>query len=264
MKNYKRILEAVHRGIKLALDDYQDIEPNSSISQSNNVIDAEDVIKQKIELSKIVVDLGLPSGTLWCKYNLGSSNLSIGDAGNFYAWGETQPKETYTWGTYEHGYGPYDLYKYIDNSDNAANFDKNSNDEVLVPIDKLMVLQPEDDAATQNMHLYNFKFHIPTKEQFEELLEHTKFAYKPWSDEPKTSFGGAWLISKINGKKVFFPFKSLKGRDAFFGGYYWSSTLKEGWNNNAYHMVAGSNFIKIEYTEERCYGMLIRPVVNLD
>jgi len=36
-----------------------------------------------------VVDLGLPSGTLWCKYNLGSSKLTIGDAGNFYAWGET-------------------------------------------------------------------------------------------------------------------------------------------------------------------------------
>lgn len=220
--------------------------------------------KEILELYNNVIDLGLPSGTLWCKYNLGSSNLTIGDAGNFYAWGETQPKETYGWDTYKYGDGPNDLTKYIDNSDNAAYFDKNSGDEVLVPIDKLMVLQPEDDAATQNMHLYNFKFHIPTKEQFEELLEYTGFVYKPWSDEPKTAFGGAWLISKINGKKVFFPFKSLKGRDnAFFGGYYWSSTLKEGWNNNAYHMVAGSNFIKIEYTEERYCGMLIRPVINL-
>ena len=257
MKLNKQILEAVHRGIKLALDDYQDIEPNSSIYKDNDVIDSEDIIQQRVDLGKITVDLGLPSGTLWCKYNLGSSNLSIGDAGDFYAWGETQPKEVYSWDTYEHGYGPYSLYKYVDNSDNAA--DDNDN-----KIDKHHVLLPEDDAATQNMHLHNYKFHIPTKEQFEELLEYTGCVYKPWSDEPKTSFGGAWLISKINGNKIFFPFRSLKGIDnAFFGGYYWTSTLKEGWNNNAYHMVVGSNFIKIEHSQERHCGMLIRPVINL-
>ena len=52
MKNYKQILEAVYRGIQLALDDYQDIEPNSSISHYNDVIDSEDVIKRKIEKDK--------------------------------------------------------------------------------------------------------------------------------------------------------------------------------------------------------------------
>ena len=44
----KQILEAVNRGIQLALDDYQDIKDNSSISQTNNVIDAEDIIHEKI------------------------------------------------------------------------------------------------------------------------------------------------------------------------------------------------------------------------
>ena len=258
MKNYNKILEAVNRGIQLALDDYEDGELNGLLSHQNDVIDSEDIIKQKIELSKIAVNLGLPSGTLWCKYNLGSSVSTIGIAGDYYAWGETQPKETYDWDTYKHGYGPYSLYKYVDNSDNAA--DDNGN-----KIDKLMVLQPEDDAATQNMHLYNFKFHIPTKEQFEELIQYTVLVNKPWGDEPKTTYGGAWLVSKINGKKVFFPYKSLKGvNNPFLGGYYWTSTLKEGWNNNAYHMVAGSNFIKVEHSQERHCGMLIRPVVNLN
>jgi len=45
MKNYKQILEAVNRGIKLALDDFEDNEPISSLSQHNDVINAEDVIK---------------------------------------------------------------------------------------------------------------------------------------------------------------------------------------------------------------------------
>ena len=48
----EQILEAVNKGIKLALDDYQDIEPNSSISSTNDVIDAEDVIECKIEKDK--------------------------------------------------------------------------------------------------------------------------------------------------------------------------------------------------------------------
>ena len=53
MKQFnKQILEAVHRGIKLALDDYQDIDPNSSISSTNDIIDAEDYIADRIDFEK--------------------------------------------------------------------------------------------------------------------------------------------------------------------------------------------------------------------
>ena len=254
MKQYKQILEAINRGIQLALDDYEDNELNSSLSQHNDVIDSEDVIKQKYDLMKKVVDLGLPSGTLWCKYNLGETAITLG---GYYAWGETQPKETYDWDTYEHGYGPYSLYKYVDNTDNAA--DDNDN-----KIDDHAVLLPEDDAATQNIHLYDFKFHIPTKEQFEELINYTGIKYKDSYEDPKTISNGVWLISKINGNKIFFPFGQLKGiKEQFMGGYYWSSTLKPGFNNNAYHLTIGSNFAKVEHNEERYIGMLIRPVLNL-
>ena len=194
MKNYKQILEALNKGIKFALDDFDDEDIHGQI---NSKVRHEHGTKEWLDLMNYVVDLGLPSGTLWCKYNLGSSNLTIGDAGNYYAWGETQPKEIYDWDTYEHGYGPYSLYKYVDNADNAA--DDNDN-----KIDNLIKLRPEDDAATQNIHLYDFKFHIPTKEQFEELIQYTGYVYKPWSDEPKTAFGGAWFIRKINGKKYSF------------------------------------------------------------
>ncbi len=43
MKNYKQILEAINKGIQLALDDIEDIKDNSSISQTSDVIDSEDV-----------------------------------------------------------------------------------------------------------------------------------------------------------------------------------------------------------------------------
>ena len=48
----KQILEAVNRGIQLALDDYEDMEDNKSISQQSDIIDVKDVIKNKIEKDK--------------------------------------------------------------------------------------------------------------------------------------------------------------------------------------------------------------------
>ena len=39
------------------------------------------------------VDLGLPSGTLWATCNIGAANPE--DMGDYFAWGETAPKEIY-------------------------------------------------------------------------------------------------------------------------------------------------------------------------
>ena len=44
------------------------------------------------------VDLGLPSGTLWATMNIGASSPE--EYGDYFAWGETQPKEVYNWSTY--------------------------------------------------------------------------------------------------------------------------------------------------------------------
>ena len=46
------------------------------------------------------VDLDLPSGTKWATCNLGASTPE--EFGNYYAWGETAPKETYTYETYSY------------------------------------------------------------------------------------------------------------------------------------------------------------------
>lgn len=69
MKNYKQILEAINRGIQLALDDFDDEEQVQNIKSKQ--IQNRDYTKEYLDLMNDVVDLGLPSGTLWCKYNLG-------------------------------------------------------------------------------------------------------------------------------------------------------------------------------------------------
>ncbi len=45
-----------------------------------------------------MIDLGLPSGTKWACCNVGASKPE--DYGNYYAWGETQPKSVYDEDTY--------------------------------------------------------------------------------------------------------------------------------------------------------------------
>ncbi len=44
------------------------------------------------------VDLGLPSGTIWAGWNVGASTPE--QFGGYYAWGEIEEKNDYTWNTY--------------------------------------------------------------------------------------------------------------------------------------------------------------------
>lgn len=46
------------------------------------------------------IDLGLPSGTKWACCNVGARTPM--DIGGYYAWGETDEKDTYDWGNYLH------------------------------------------------------------------------------------------------------------------------------------------------------------------
>lgn len=45
------------------------------------------------------VDLGLPSSTLWATCNVGATIPT--QKGSLFAWGETNPKEDYSWASYK-------------------------------------------------------------------------------------------------------------------------------------------------------------------
>ncbi len=46
------------------------------------------------------VDLNLPSGILWATCNVGAASPE--GFGDYFAWGETEPKTTYSWNTYKY------------------------------------------------------------------------------------------------------------------------------------------------------------------
>ena len=106
MKNYKQILEAVNRGIQLALDDFDDEEQVQHVKSKQ--VQNRDYTKEYLDtmdLLTIAVDLGLPSRTLWCKYNLGCDYNLLNNHpedtnaskwyGGYYSWGETINKSNY-------------------------------------------------------------------------------------------------------------------------------------------------------------------------
>ena len=275
MKNYKQILEAINRGIKFALDDFED---QADIQgQVNSKVSHEHGTKEWLDLMNEVVDLGLPSETLWCKYNLGATcepNNNKSWFGDYYAWGELEPnKKKYDW----------DHYKFYDGPDTKAV--KNIQPEYYITKygmnDKTEDLQLEDDAAYQFKKLHNFKFHIPTEEQAKELLANVKIIYvKDASKDPKYEnaqgyTGAGWfMISKINGNYLFFPRSGIKeggglSADKIETGI-WTSHVSDG-SSASKSSCAHAIRLYPSFNQENRHlygfwkyeGMPIRPVINL-
>lgn len=210
MKNYNKILEAVNRGIQLALDDFEDNELNSSLSQHNDIIDSEDIIKKYIEVNKEIellnkrtVDLGLPSGTLWCKYNLGvnpNQLLTSNDwNGKYYAWGELKPKNEFTdknykFFKYSFFFNTQGLTKYVYNNEKHFGYKGFTDD--------LHELQQDDDAASK--HFLNDKYHIPSEAQWKELQENT-IQQMIHDYNGIKNLDGILLTSEINRNTIFIP-----------------------------------------------------------
>ena len=270
--NYKQILEAVNRGIKFALDDFEDDEEIQG--QTNSKVNHQHGTKEWLNLMNEVVDLGLPSGTLWCKYNLGATcepNNNKSWFGNYYAWGELEPnKKKYDWNHYKFYEGP-DTKDYIE----PYYINKYGID------DKLEVLQLEDDAAYQFKKCHNFKFHIPTKEQAKELLDNVKIIYvedvskNPEYENAQGYTGAGWfMISKINGNYLFFPRTGIKE-----GGGMSIDKIESGiWTSHVADCTIASKAscayaIRIypQFNQGNCHlygfwkyeGLQIRPVINL-
>ena len=257
---YIKILEAVNRGIQLALDDFDDEDQVQNVKSKQ--IQNKDYTKEYLDLMNEVVDLGLPSGTLWCKYNLGvdSNQLSKPEDwyGNYYQWGETCPEQLYNWYTYEHANGDqHRLTKYC-NDPQYWEYD--------TPVDNLTRLKDNDDAAYQNMHCHNFKFHIPTREQFKELIEYTdQQQTECYRDVP--GLNGKILISKINKQQIFFPFCGFisKSKKTYEGslGYYWTSDLSSEGNDFACYFNVYYSDVNLLEVGNRKNGFTIRPVCKL-
>lgn len=134
------------------------------------------------------VDLGLPSGMLVDAMNLGA--LSPLQAGNQYAFGETETKDSYEWTNYKFGRYMMDFTKYLLFKD-AKDFGENGF------YDGKGVLDASDDVA---YILSKGVKHIPSENEGLELANNVTVS-QIMIDGSKAYK----LTSKINGKSVIVP-----------------------------------------------------------
>jgi hypothetical protein len=217
------------------------------------------------------IDLGLPSGTLWSCMDLGADKPT--DMGIRLAWGQTFPveKNSSTWANYEfvdestaNEWG-INKYQIADGKTNGVWYA----DDSFVG-DNKTTLDLADDAARQN---WGGKWRVPTKREYEELLNYTSMAgvYDYYGTGP-----GQIVYKKkrnntysLNDTHVFFPnhyHYVYMDVDNYWILWYWTSSLGTS-TQNAYRLYikAGHDmYHKKEgvYMEEasRIEQFSIRPV----
>ena len=188
------------------------------------------------------VNLGLPSGTLWATCNVGADSPE--EYGDYFAWGETQPKDTYSVSTYQYCNGSYyTLTKYCNNPEfGYYGF-----------TDDLTTLLPEDDAATAN---WGSDWRMPTEEEWQELYNNTT---STWTTQNGVN---GRLFTASNGSSLFLPAACIRVGSSlkYVGnGFYWSSSFYTDTPYLAFgfHFQSEGHNMLFYY---RTFGQSVRPV----
>ena len=177
----------------------------------------------------------------WASFNIGASNQY--EYGYYYAWGETETKETYYWAYYKHGTSSSALTKYNTSSSYGT-------------VDNKTVLDPEDDVARVKL---GGSWRMPTEEEWNALQTKCTWEWKVLNGV----FG--MLVTASNGNKIYLPAAGyMLGAtldQAGSYGYYWTTSI--GTNNPGYGL---SYYFLTQnwhtYNFIRPYGCSVRAVTE--
>ena len=229
--------------------------------------------KKKSPAPKVDVPDAIDLGTIvngknvkWASYNLGATKPV--ELGNYYAWGETEPKTAYTWDTYEHGaQGALTAYCPATESGNTywdmTNKPNGPDDE--------RVLAPGDDPVAAT---YGGKWRMPTVDDFDALLSclgNDDYIWEDWAlvknEETDESFHCIRITRKSTNAQLIIPAAGLYYDDSGapkqvdYYAYYWSSSLYKSNPNYAWGLSFHSGTAST-ITSNRCNGFTIRGVTE--
>ena len=200
-------------------------------------------LREKVEPE--AVDMGL--SVKWANFNIGAFHPT--HCGNYFAWGETEPKETYSWATYKWCEGTdKTMTKYCSDS----NYGNNGF------TDNKMELDLSDDAARAN---WGGNWRMPTKAELDQLISECT-----WTESTQNGIKGYTATSKHTGNSIFFPYSgyfnhdtsaTIQGVGTLF--YYWSSEGRS--NHNAFDINNRARIVAVEQNTRRV-GFPIRPVYD--
>lgn len=180
------------------------------------------------------VDLGLPSGLLWAECNVGASSPI--ENGDYFAWGETMTKETYSWDTYK--------WERINHNAEMAKYNRT---------DGKKILDPEDDAATVN---WGTGCRMPSYTDLMELVNECEFIQQ-------SNYQGVYgyLVKGPNGNTIFLPHAGSKPSNVGCDISYWSSSTASSLPQTTMAFGVG---VRTFYTGNayRYIGLPVRPVAE--
>lgn len=199
------------------------------------------------------VDLGLPSGTLWATMNVGATG--IGDSGLFFAWGETSGyTNAQVTGSPQEKAFSWDDYKYGTSSSNLTKYNIS---------DGLTELELADDAAHVN---WGGDWHMPTREQWQELIANTTHYYGNLGGY----YGHRFASTADASAQIKFPSAGYCNNgsvqfDSQDGTFYcWSNSLKVDGVNYAWQMYCNNKaqVLMVGSVWQRYYGLKVRGVLG--
>ncbi len=204
-----------------------------------------EVILKKPAAEPEWVDLGL--SVKWATFNVGATKPE--EYGDYFAWGETEPKEDYSWSTYRWGNG------------NTSSLTKYNTNSYYGTADNKTVLDSEDDAAHVN---WGGSWRIPTDAEWTELRENCTWTWT--SNYNGTGVAGRIVTSNKSGytnKSIFLPASGQRDASRLFDassyGYYWLSSLDSGYPIGAYYGGFDSSDV-YRGLGQRDNGHSVRPV----
>ena len=182
------------------------------------------------------VDLGLPSGKKWATCNVGATSPE--EYGDYFAWGETMTKETYT-------------------EDNCPTYGVSKSElQSQGIIDSEGNLTAQYDVARAN---WGGTWRMPTYAELKEL-----YTQCTWEWISTNDFKG-YSVTGPNGNSIFLPAAGYRGgsslSDAGGRGYYWSSAPNESNSKDACSLYFSSSYHGMDY-HIRYYGHSVRPVLE--
>ena len=190
------------------------------------------------------VDLGLPSGNLWRKSNLGTDTPSA--IGNYYAWGEMS------------GYANSSARNTaLSRSDGFSQEAYSAVGAYNIETD----LDLQHDAANRALggDEINGQCAIPSTVDFQELIDNTDQTWGKLDD-----VWGYYFYSKTDSRtKIFIPITGYYNGNNLEGsadaGRYWVSTISSQ-PGNAQHAIMTSSSPSAGQFMSRNYGLAIRPI----
>lgn len=225
--------------------------PEEELNSETDVPEKEFVIE--------AVDLGL--SVLWANANIGANGIY--EKGDYYAWGESSTKSSYTLDNY------FDYYIEVKESGFVYRGFKVFNKGGL------SLIGTKYDTAHNIM---GGKWRMPTPDEYNELIRKCKLTPTDLKDEkgnPLYDAEGKILLSYIevvgpNGNKIVLPFGGQKEADEYIKreGFYWTANMY--YNDSKYENAMAAcldNYTRRPITlqtKNKGYGFNVRAVMDRD